>query len=277
MPVQNQAMLMNLSVSKWTARRFDKKATEAVHVQHHAKDAGRYNKLLIDAEALKPINQAEAKLRDIHYRLTLPWGDNGDRLLPSKLYFEYTKQMREAKVGFESAVQSFLPTYPTLKQDAHKRLGALYNPDDYPCTSDIAAKFSVRIEPAPVPDANDFRVDVGREDAELIKRDITQAVAARQAEAIKDCYERVRELCERYSRTLRAKEPRIFDSMVDQAAELAVLLPALNIAEDANLSSIADDLKLLSESRPTSLRSSQWRRRDVADLAEAILRKVPVQ
>ena len=277
MPVQNQAMLMNLSVSKWTARRFDKKATEAVHVQHNAKDAGRYNKLLIDADALKPINQAEAKLRDIHYRLTLPWGDNGDRLLPSKLYFEYTKQMRDARQAFEQAVQSFLPTYPQLKADASKRLGALYDPNDYPCTNAIAAKFSVRIEPAPVPDANDFRVDVGREDQELIRKDITAAVVARQAEAIKDCYARVKELCERYSRTLRAKDPRIFDSMVSNAAELAVLLPALNIADDPNLTSIAADLKKLAETTPVQLRTSQWRRGEAADLAEATLRKVPAE
>jgi hypothetical protein len=277
MPVQNQAMLMNLSVSKWTTRRFDRKATEAVHVQHNAKDAGRYNKLLIDSDALKPINQAEAKLRDIHYRLTLPWGDNGDRLLPSKLYFEYTKQMRDARQAFEQAVQSFLPTYPQLKADASKRLGALYDPNDYPCTNAIAAKFSVRIEPAPVPDANDFRVDVGREDQEQIRRDITQSVAARQAEAVKDCYARVRELCERYSRTLRAKTPRIFDTMVTDAAELATLLPALNVAEDPTLNSIAEDLKKLAETSADRLRSGQWRRQECADLAEATLRKVPAE
>jgi hypothetical protein len=53
-PLSRKATLVSVNVSQWTARRLDRKVTDEVNRQHNAaKDAGRYNKLLIEAEHLK--------------------------------------------------------------------------------------------------------------------------------------------------------------------------------------------------------------------------------
>lgn len=273
--LQNQAMLMNLSISCWTARKYDRKATTEVDRTHAASGAGRYNKLLIDGDALKPINQAITKLRDTHYTMTLPWGDNGDRLLPSKLYFEYMKRMREAKQAYEQAVNSFIPAYPQLVANAAKRLGTLYDPNDYPPVSRIATKFAVRIDPAPVPDAKNFRVEVGKADADRIKAEIAAAVAEREQQAVKDCWVRIKDVVGRYVERLSDEEGRIYDSMVDNARDLVRILPALNIVNDPLLTEVTEDIERRLLISTVALRVSKRKRQEVAQAAREILAKVP--
>jgi hypothetical protein len=275
MSIQSQAMLMNLSISQWSARKFDRKATETVEQAHGAKDAGRFNKLLIDQEALKPIATAAGKLRDLHYRLTQPWDDNGARLLPSKLYFDYTRRMGAAKIEFEKAANDFFPKYPQLVQDARKRAGTLYNPADYPPVEEVKRKFAVAFSALPVPAANDFRVDVGNEEAERIKAEITAQVQARTAEAIKHNWRRVHEVAKRYSDTLHRTAPRIYDSMVDDCRELAIMLPALNLTDDPALTDITTKVQLLGSTAANALRVSSSARSNCAKLADEIMRAVP--
>src|SRR4051812_48829471 len=130
--LQEKAMLANLTIRAWSARKRDRDVSKEVETKHQAKDAGNFNKLLIDKDALKPIVSLTSTLRDMHYEMTLPWGDNGDRLLPSKMYFDYTRKMRNLRDQFDSAVNDFVAQYPTFKQNARKRLGSMYDPDDYP-------------------------------------------------------------------------------------------------------------------------------------------------
>ncbi len=77
--LQTQAMLVTLSVSCWTGRVQDKKVSAEVEQTHGATDAGRYNKLLVDKAHMDPLVQFAGKVRQYHYKMTLPWLDNGAR------------------------------------------------------------------------------------------------------------------------------------------------------------------------------------------------------
>lgn len=91
--LQKNSLIVSLSVSQWTARRHDKEITKEVKNTHNAsEDAGRYNKLLVAKEHTDPINKVAGKARTFHYENTLPWGDNNERLLPTKNYFKYVKK-----------------------------------------------------------------------------------------------------------------------------------------------------------------------------------------
>jgi hypothetical protein len=49
--LSQKAVLASVSISQWSARKLDKKATEEIHARNHAEPhAGRYNKLLIARE-----------------------------------------------------------------------------------------------------------------------------------------------------------------------------------------------------------------------------------
>src|SRR5574340_1123555 len=82
-PLQQLAMLASLNISMWTARKYDRKVTtEATRSHGAAEDAGRFNKLLVPKTAIQPLEQAAGAARREHDEWTLPWGNNGERLLP---------------------------------------------------------------------------------------------------------------------------------------------------------------------------------------------------
>lgn len=274
MALHEQAMLANLTISQWDARKFDKTATKDVETKHAASNAGRFNKLLIDETALAPISKIAAAMRQHHYKMTMPWGDNGDRLLPSKLFLQYTKDMRDYQSQLKAAVSSFVTAYPTLVVNARKRLGTLYEPSDYPLIADIGRRFGAEFSFSPVPTARDFRVDVAEEDAVIIRADMERRLQQRQQEALKDIFERIKLFVTRVRDTLSQPKPRIYDSLMGNIKELASMLPAFNITGDPKLAKLEQDLKAMIHT-PDSLRNQVHIREKVARQAEAVLAELP--
>src|SRR6201998_4902829 len=95
-------MLAAVHISIWTAVKHDRKVSRDVAHQHGAHEtAGRYNKqLLRGAEKLEALRTLAGQIRQHFYKITLPWSDEGYRLLPAHFYFELTKQMREFERAF---------------------------------------------------------------------------------------------------------------------------------------------------------------------------------
>lgn len=61
-----KALLVTLNISQWSARKYDRKVTEEVNDTHQAKDAGRFNKLLIDKTHLDEIQKIVNEARHFH-------------------------------------------------------------------------------------------------------------------------------------------------------------------------------------------------------------------
>ena len=98
-----RAMVMNLSISRWEGKRLDKEASQRVTEEAGARaDAARVNKHLVPKEALAPVMTAANVVRDHFYTSTLPWRDNGDRLMPRKLFTTFIERHEELKREFES-------------------------------------------------------------------------------------------------------------------------------------------------------------------------------
>jgi hypothetical protein len=272
--IQEKAMLANLTIRAWTARKLDRKVSAEVEQQHGAKDAGNFNKLLIDKNALQPLSQHGGRVRDYHYKMTLPWGDNGDRLLPSTAFMEYTAAMRTYRSEAEKLADDFAQQYPQMVSDARVKLGSMYDPKDYPPIGDIRERFGIALSFLPVPDANDFRVDVGAEAVQEIKDSITQAVAQRQQDAVKECWGRLFDVVSKIETMLVKEKPIFRDSLIENAEELIDLLPKLNITNDAGLLAVCDDIRSQLLVDPARLRRSARLRTETAKHAMDILVRV---
>ncbi len=276
MSLQTQAMLVTLSVSCWTGRVQDKKVSAEVEQTHGAVDAGRYNKLLVDKAHMDPLVQFAGKVRQYHYKMTLPWMDNGARLLPSALFLEYSKEIRKMKSEYESIVDAFIDVYDRhLVQDARQRLGTMYDPEDYPPGADLRAKFSISTDIVPVPDGQDFRVNVGDAERARISREISEAVAQRQAQAEADAWERCRSVVATIQTRLSSPKPIIRESLIDNASELVRLLPGLNVSGNPKMQAVCDSIATKLIVNPDVLRSSMTARKRVADAATEILGMMP--
>jgi hypothetical protein len=272
MELTNCAMLFTLNISAWTARKYDKTATREVDQAHGAKDAGRFNKLLIDKAALEPTAAIEGAARHYHYQHTMPWGNNNERLLPASLFDEYSNNMFMFKREFEQRADALARDYPRLVQEARTRLGSLYEPKDYP--AEIRSRFSFKVEPNSVPSANDFRVNLNKDYLDQIKSDIEVRQRKMLDEAQRNLWERIREVVGNVQEVCSKEKPRIFDSLIEKVQTLVNVLPAMNLTGDPELSRITDEMKALIVN-PDDLRSNLVRRKTVLATADDILASLP--
>lgn len=276
MSLSERAMLITLSVSCWTGTRKDDNVVAEVDAKHNAKNSGRFSKFLISKEELESCAAFARGIRAYHYKMTLPWMDNGARLLPANLFREYSTEMRRLKGEYEVLVQAFLQRYEAvLKPDARQRLGTLYDPEDYPAASELQGKFGVATDIMPVPEGNDFRVDVGDAERERIRRELDERVAERQRQAMNDAWRRVREVVSNIELRLSADKTIVRESLIENASELARLLPGLNVTQDPAMSMVCRDITDHLLVDVATLRRSRMARQRVAEKARQILERVP--
>jgi hypothetical protein len=114
--IASSAMLVELSISTWTARKLDKKVSTQVDVDQNAKTrAGNYNKnLLAGTGFLDTITKYAANARAWHLSQTLPWSDNGLRLLPMSNFMTYKAQLHTLETNYQNLVDKFVVSYPNL-------------------------------------------------------------------------------------------------------------------------------------------------------------------
>src|SRR5690554_1217161 len=127
MSIQSKGMIVYLNISNWTARKFDPRITKEVEDNYNAINSGRYNKILIATEYLGNIQKIVSSARKYHYENTLPWYDNGGRLLPAANYFDYVNKMDGFRSLFEREVAKFIQMYPDYKAEARNRLNGMFS------------------------------------------------------------------------------------------------------------------------------------------------------
>lgn len=268
-----RAMLVSLNLSIWTARRYDRKASQEVAENHGAKtDAGRYHKRLIDkADAYEAIVTIGREARDFYYRYTLPWANDGARILPASAYMDFADAMRHRGQQFDQAVTQFVAAYPELRQAARTVLGSLYNPADYPEPETIGRLFKFKVSVLPLPTAGDFRVQLADDTTQALRDSITEQVEAATAEAMRDLYGRLHGAVSNMVRRLSDPDAIFRDSLVTNLQEVCDVLPKLNLTNDPHLEALRQDtLRDLCGHAPATLRDDKRTRADVAAKAKAI-------
>ena len=270
MCIEEKAMLVKLSISMWTARKHDKRATATVESTYHTTAAGRFNKVLIAQDAIQEVSKAANAARSFHYENTLPWTDEGYRLLPSKNFDFYSAEMRKLKAVFERAVEKFSSNYNALVDDARVRLNGLFNQTDYPLN--IRSKFDFETAISPVPSKSDFRVDVGNEETAKIRADIEIRTKNAAADAHRDLYRRLAETVNHIADRLRDEKAVFRDSLVNNLIKLCELIPRLNINSDPELEKLRKEAEeKLCLCDPQTLRNDKQARKRTARDASAIL------
>lgn len=275
MTIHTQAMLAHLTISQWTAKKLDRNATAQVELTHQAHDAGRFTKALLSKQLFESINQLISQARKYHYSVTLPWTDGGDRLLPTSLFAEHTKTIRAFRSEFQAAVKTAFAAYPAEVNAARARLGSMYDPADYPAVHELHEKFDMAVTYIQVPEAKDFRVDVAQDVAEDIRTEITANIGLRQNAALQECYRRVQDIASKLYERLSSPDAIFKDSLLTNAADLAVLLPSFNLTNDAVLTELHNDVQTLLQFSPNELRHNLATRTQAAALAKIILNKLP--
>jgi hypothetical protein len=278
------AMLVEVNVRQWTARKLDKSTTEEVVSNKNAqnKGAARVNKhLLAGRSELEVINQHVGIIRTYLYDVTLPWSDSGLRLLTTAKFMEFNQRMQEYEDKFNQLVDDFVTAYPTLITAQAMALGDMFNRTEYPTADDIKHRFEFRVNYMPVPTSGDFRIDVGNEAQQELQSKLQKLADERIEHAMSDIKTRLKDHLARMSDRLSVDtvggelKTRMFhNSLLDTAHELCALAKDLNITQDAELEQARVALKnAISGIAVDDLRKDIPTRTEVKKEVDAILSK----
>lgn len=275
MNLNDRALLVQLNVSQWTARKYDKRASKEVTTAHGAASAaGRFNKSLLPMnDKLENIHKKTTFIRTKYYDNTLPWGIDGTMMLPTANYLAFMSDFRKEKGEWESLVQEFLDEYDQMKLDAQRILGSLYDAADYPNVLELRHKFKMDMAVFPVPSA-DFRVAIGSEELTRIQQDVERRVKEAEQAALKDVWNRLYERVKHMAEKLADPKAIFRDSMVENAREICAMLPRLNFSDDPNLEAMRQQVEASLIKHPEALRNDPDLRRDTAAEAKAIMDKM---
>ena len=281
--IETSAMLVELSISCWTARKLDKRVSQEVDTTNGTKSrAGNYNKnLLAGTQKLDGIVKFAANARAWHNANTLPWSDNGLRLLPVENFLRYKERLGELEQEYNELVKDFLNSYPNLVDAAAFQLGNLFDRTEYPETEAISDKFRFRYVFSPVPTAGDWRVNIGNQARAELETQCNNVIQERVQGAMKEAWSRMHECLSHISERLEdngtgpdAKRKVFRDSLVENAQELVEMLKVLNVTKDPELERARMLMsQTLTGLEAEDLRDSDDTRRGVKAEVDAILSK----
>lgn len=276
------AMIVEFNAGVWTARKLDRAVTDEVTSgKHAAKDAARVNKhLLAGRNELEQIQKYINACRGYVYDNTLPWSDNGQRLLPATKFIDFNNEMESRRSVFDAQVKAFVSLYPSLITAQALQLGSMFKRTDFPSAHEITSKFNWSLGYLPVPTAGDFRIDVGNEAQRELKEKLEELANKRVADAHATLWDKLHEHLKRMSDRLQVdviggeEKPRKFhDTLVTGGLELCEMLKDLNLTGDQKLDNARKQLEgvLLGVGEADELRKNMDARQHVAREVQEIL------
>lgn len=275
--ISSSAMLVELNISVWTGRKFDKGVSQEIDTQKQTTTrAGNYSKrLFADEPIFDAIQKFAGNSRTYHYHATMPWSDSGLRLLTTTMFFDYQKEITGMEMEFNNLVEQFVNQYDKLVLQAQMKLGALFNPDDYPHVDTVREKFRFSVKFAPVPEVGDWRVNVGNEAQEMLRESYAEYYQANLEQAYADVWERTHEALKRMSDKLSGEKKQIFrDTLVGNVQEMIDLLDKFNITGDPKMKQAKVKMEsALSGITPDALREDDALRHDVKSKVDSLLKE----
>ena len=323
-------MLATLNISSWTARKYDRKISKEVTDAHGASlDAGRFNKHLLPTTSDITKQQAKAagqkvkknadetpnsykelmtfigEVRAWHLANTLPWSNEGQRVLTVANYQTYVDYIRNAQHKFHALLDAFVRDYPSLRAEAERILNGMFNREDYP--DSVSARFDFAFKIDPIPTSGDWRVELSDEEIKVLAASTEQrareAFENAQADAVKRLYNLLAKINERQSTkntcekcegkgiTVETrKKPNkgadvtcwicngdgktnaeFRDTLVSNARELVDVLKRLNVADDPQLEEYRRQTEALATADAETLRDDVAVRAQTAKKAQSIL------
>ena len=244
MSIASNAMVLNLQIGIWQGYRLDREASAKVveDAGAHA-DAARVNKHLVPKEALKDINTASNAVRSHFKDKTLPWKDNGDRLLTRLMFADFIETHEKLTKDFKDAVEEFVTvSYPEARARAEFRMGELFDSNDYPSAESLRRRFYIGMDIDPVTSAGDFRVEMEADELDLIKATMEKALQERIGRAMLDVWTRLADVVGHFAAKM-GSDGVFRDSTMKNIEEMVDLLPGLNVLNDPDLARLGDEIK----------------------------------
>lgn len=287
--IASAAMLVDLSISQWSGIRRDKAASAKVADDNGAKRgvASVTKKLLGDCPELKAISDFVAMVRTgTHHEMTMPWSNSGLRLLPTAKFFDYQADVTAKQGKFAELVKEFLLSYEWARAEAKAALGSLFNDDEYPTTDVLARKFRFVVNYVPVPEAGDWRVNMGRETVDVLSKHYADYYEEQSRKTVSTLLSQTLDPLLRMSEKLadpvagdkaNSRGIKTFrDSLVENVVNMIDRLETYNITNDPTLRDVRFKLQQVMDGiTPDALREDDYLRRETKKKVDEVIASLP--
>lgn len=226
------------------------------------------SKLILDTRNPTYRNVARVRTEASSYwrSVTLPFPEPGVRLLNQNLLGHFASTMQTYRERLQEAARDLAGEYDQMKSEAQRRLGALFNPSDYPASLDGLFDLEVSyptIEPPGYLMA--LHPDVYQAEQARVRERFESAVELAEQAFATELQRLTAHLAERLT-GLHDGQPKIFrDSAVENLREFFERFRRLNIRSSSELDALVEQAQqTITGIEPQTLRDSNRLRQMVA-------------
>jgi hypothetical protein len=277
MGLAQKAMLVDLHVSRWSGFKIDSKASRQLIKDANAENgSATVSKRIVPKEAFADIVTVCNALRAHMAKHSLPWSDNGQRIMTRNIFALFMQGYNELERNFNAAVKEFIEVkYPLVRDKVAFRMGDLFVEKDYPTVDELREKFRVDLDIDGITEPDDFRVALPEQQLNKLKASLEDSINRRLSSAMHDVYVRIAALLEHYIEKMADPEAIFRDSTVNNLVELMNILPGLNITNSPDLRTIRQRvMNTIGSYQPNDLRKDANLRAAAAQEAREIRESV---
>lgn len=250
--IHERAMLSNLTIRMWGGERTDREASREITIMKRSEaGSARLVKSLVPESYIKPLKNRAEKIRYIWRSASLPWTNDGQRIISTDGFFPLQEKMAPAIEAFTNAAQEFAhKQYPVIVAGAAQRLGDLFNPGDYPDPDEIEGRYGASLTFTPVPAADDWRIKLDEAHVQYLTLQVESNLGEGIEKAMRHLVDRAIEQVERLHDRIDAldkgggdRKAQLKGAVLDGISRIASELPLMNITGDARVDRVAREIK----------------------------------
>jgi len=242
--------------------------TTAARAFHADRELLSASKLILDTKnpAYRNVARVRSEASGYWRAETLPFPEAGLRLLPQAKLPAFDSRMAQYRQELQSAASELAGQYDTMKSEAQRRLGTLFNASDYPSTLDGLFDLEVTypaIEPPQY--LVSLHPDVFQQEQARVRERFESAVELAEQAFATELQRLTAHLAERLT-GLHDGQPKVFrDSAVENLREFFERFRRLNIRSSPELDMLVEEAQqVITGIEPQQLRDSVRLRQMVA-------------
>ena len=242
--------------------------TTAARAFHADRELLSASKLILDTKnpAYRAVAAVRSEASGYWRTVTLPFPEAGIRLLPQNSLGMFASTMQAYRERLQESARELASQYDTMKSEAERRLGTLFNASDYPSTLDGLFDLEVTY-PAIEPPAYlvSLHPDVFQQEQARVRERFESAVELAEQAFATELQRLTAHLAERLT-GLHDGQPKVFrDSAVENLREFFERFRRLNIRSSPELDMLVEEAQqVITGIEPQQLRDSVRLRQMVA-------------
>lgn len=241
--LKDRCVLVQMKRNMWQAKAFDKSATDSIEAANGVSKVGRYNKALLKGNVdLKNVNTAFYECYQYYKDHSLPWMSDGARIIPAEELLDFTTEVTRLKENAMAFVSRLHDHWSQAVQADANRMGALFNPNDYPDADTMAALWDIKLVVMPISDGGDFRTEVSDDVRAALDAELQETEAKATEHCMRMLLEPITAMAERLSVPVGEAGSVFRDTLVSNLKDAANRAKRLNINKNDKIEETCDQV-----------------------------------